>query len=95
MRGTTNDQISKCASSDDICPHLSSGGLHDGLVLAADVAEGKGQLVGESGSEGIGAQVDGHQSLHLFFVEIGQESDLILLGLIINEKLFFSENRSK
>jgi len=59
---------------------LSSGGLHDGLVLAADVAEGKGQLVGESGSEGIGAQVDGHQSLHLFFVEIGQESDLILLG---------------
>ena len=61
--------------------HLSSGGLHDGLVFSSDVAESEGQLVGESGGEGVRAQVNGQQSLDLLFVHARQESDLVILGL--------------
>ena len=61
--------------------HLSSGGLHDGLVFSSDVAESKGQFVGESGGKGVRAQVNGHQGLDLLFVHASQESDLVVLGL--------------
>ena len=61
--------------------HLSPGGLHDGFVFPSDVSEGESQLVGEGGGEGVGAQVDGHQRLYLLFVQVRQESNLVVLGL--------------